>query len=296
MLSRSRPPLAKPSALPWESGHPTFAILLGMASRTNPRRSTDLRIVSLAPSCTSILHAIGAANPLVSVTPWCGDVAPVRHLPAIGDCWRLDSIEQISRLHPTLIVGSVPFHPDTVKRILTVPAQFLALNPRSLADIESDIGTLARIVNRASGGRKLVARLRRGFAQIRRDRPRFKRTPRVYSEAWPNPRISSPPWVAELIALCGAKMVPGAGAKMPDESVAAAKPDIILLAWAATKDRANPQKTLAHPLWQSVPAIRNKQVFVVRDELLNTPGPPLLAGAREISRILTVFANLKSAG
>jgi iron complex transport system substrate-binding protein len=255
------------------------------------KRSTGLRIVSLAPSCTSILCALGAKRQLVAVSRWCADVCSVRGLPAIGDCWRNDSIEKIARLRPTLIVGSVPFHPETVARILTIPAQFLALNPRSLADIESDVRTLARITNRSAHGRRVIIRMRREFARIRLLASKFSRRPRIYSEAWPNPRISSPPWVAELIALSGGKMVVKAGARVADEAVALARPDIILLAWAATGSRADPRKAFSNPAWKSVPAVHHKRVFVIRDELLNTPGPPLLAGAREIHRILQQFVR-----
>jgi iron complex transport system substrate-binding protein len=262
-----------------------------MASGHISKRSTALRIVSLAPSCTSILCALGAKRHLVGVTPWCADVCPVRGLPAVGDCWRNASIEKIARLRSTLIVGSVPFHPKTVGRILTIPVQFLALNPRSLADIESDIQILARITNRSAQGSRLIASMRSEFAHIARLAGNFSRRPRIYSEAWPNPRISSPPWVAELIALCGGKMVVKPGARISDQEIASARPDIILLAWAATGNRANPQRTFANSLWKDVPAIRYKRVFVVRDELLNTPGPPLIAGVREISRILREFAG-----
>ena len=250
------------------------------------RKNRNLRIVSLAPSCTSILCAIGASRHLVAVTPWCADVAPVHGLPAIGDCWRLASLEKIARLCPSLIVGSVPFHTETVARILTLPAQFLALNPRSLADIESDIQALARLTNCPTSGQRLIRSMRKEFANIRRCTPKMVRAPRVYSEAWPNPRISSPPWVSELIDLCGGKMVVKAGSRISDEEVAAARPDVILLAWTATGNRADLRKTLTLPIWQTVPAIRHKRVFVMHDQLLNTPGPPLVAGAREISRVL----------
>jgi iron complex transport system substrate-binding protein len=215
----------------------------------------------------------------------------VENLPQLGDCWRNAAIEKIVALRPSLIVGSVPFHPATVERILTVPAQFLALNPRSLADIKSDIQTLARITNRMGQGRRLIARMSGEFAKIRRMAGSFRRRPRVYGEAWPNPRISSPPWVAELVALCGGKMVVKPGARVSDPQVASAKPDIILLAWAATGSRANARATLSNSLWKSVPAVRRKRVFVVPDELLNTPGPPLVAGAREILRILQECAG-----
>jgi ABC-type Fe3+-hydroxamate transport system substrate-binding protein len=65
----------------------------------------------------------------------------------------------------------------------------------------------------------------------------------------------------------------------------------MLLAWAATGNRANPRKALANAAWKDVRAIRHKRVFVVQDELLNTPGPPLIAGAREIYRILKAFGG-----
>jgi iron complex transport system substrate-binding protein len=255
------------------------------------KRTTALRIVSLAPSCTSILCALGAKRYLVAVTQWCADVAPVLGLPAVGDCWRNESIEKIARLRPTLIVGSVPFHPKTVARILTIPAQFLALNPRSLADVAADIMTLAGITRRVAHGLRLIHRMRNDFAKIKRTSTKVLRPPCIYSEAWPNPRISSPPWVAELIAFCGGKMAVKPGARVSDWQVASARPDIILLAWAATGNRANPRTAFSNAAWKDVPAIRNKRVFVVRDELLNTPGPPLVAGAREISGILKEFAG-----
>jgi iron complex transport system substrate-binding protein len=68
--------------------------------------------------------------------------------------------------------------------------------------------------------------------------------------------------------------------------VASARPDVIVLAWAATGDKAKPQKSYQVTAWKDVPAIRNKQVYVVRDEFLNTPGPPLIAGAEQLFRIL----------
>src|ERR1700745_1651471 len=146
-----------------------------MPARRSAKRPDALRIVSLAPSCTSVLCALGAKQHLVSVTRWCADVAPVRGLPALGDCWRNESIEKIARLRPTLIVGSVPFHPETGARIPTIPAKALALNPRPLADIESDIQTLSRITNRAANGRHLLHRMRNDFVKIQRSSAKLSR-------------------------------------------------------------------------------------------------------------------------
>jgi iron complex transport system substrate-binding protein len=244
-----------------------------------------LRIVSLAPSATSILCAVGAKKFLVGVTKWCGDVAPVRELPKLGDCWHMESVDEILRLRPSLVIGSVPYKQETLAKLLEHPLSFLATNPRTLADIDNDIRVLGRIASRTTQAERLVSKMRREFAAIAKKARMTKRKLRVYGEAWPNPRISSPPWVAEIVEICGGTMVLPPGQKISDEQVSRARPDVIVLAWAATGDKAKPQKSYQVAAWKDVPAIRNKQVYVVRDELLNTPGPPLLAGAKQLLRI-----------
>lgn len=250
------------------------------------KQASPLRIVSLAPSATSILCAIGAKKTLVGVTKWCGDIAPVNGLPKLGDCWHMDSVDDILRLKPTLVIGSVPYKQEAVAKLLNQPFAFLAMNPRSLADVYSDIRMLGGIVSRAKAAETLVDKMQQDFAAIQRQSKNGAAGLRVYCEAWPNPRISSPPWVAELVSLCGGQMVVPAGERMDENQVAAAKPDVIVLAWAATGDRANPDKAYEVPEWQELPAIRNHRVYVMKDEWLNTPGPPLVQGARELWKLL----------
>jgi iron complex transport system substrate-binding protein len=246
-----------------------------------------LRIVSLAPSATSILCAIGAGKSLVGVSKWCPDVAPVDSLPKLGDCWHMDSVDEILKLKPSLVIGSVPFKAEVVGKLLEYPLNFFAENPRTLSDIENDIRLLGGITQHQKQAEQLIRKMRAEFAEIsRRARKNRGVKLRLYSEAWPNPRISSPPWVAELAKICGAEMVVPAGQKVTDEQVAQACPDLIVLAWAATGDKAKPEKSYQVAAWQDVPAIRNRQVHVVRDELLNTPAPPLIEGAKQLFRIL----------
>src|SRR5712675_1664178 len=118
-------------------------------------RRPSLRIVSLAPSATSILCAIGAKRLLVGVTRWCADVAPVGKLPKLGDCWHMKSVDDILRLKPALVIGSVPYKQETVAKILEQRLNFLAMNPRSLADLEADIRLLGGITDRASAAEML---------------------------------------------------------------------------------------------------------------------------------------------
>lgn len=246
--------------------------------------------MSLAPSATSILCALGARGALVGVTKWCSDVADVPGLPNLGDCWHLGSVAEILALKPDLVIGSVPYKAETVAKLLAEPVNFLAMNPRTLADIEGDIRMLGRIVGRAAAGERLVGKMRREFAAVERKARRSVRKRkgrvRVYCEAWPHPRISSPPWVGELVRMAGGEMVVGAGEKVTEEQVAEERPEVIVLAWTATGDKADPRRTYGVATWKELPALRDGRVFVVRDELLNTPGPPLVEGAWELLRVM----------
>jgi iron complex transport system substrate-binding protein len=273
--------------------HGKFAIAnLFLENVNRVKLGNRIRIVSLAPNVTSILLALGAGRELVGVSRWCKDVATVGRRPTVGDCWKLD-VPGVMKLKPTLVIGSVPFAPETVAKLLAEPIAFLAINPRSLADIESDIRILGRLVNRATAAEQLVGRMRTGFDNVRRraGNRRDAERPKVYCEAWPNPRISSPPWVEDLVTIGGGRMVVPTGQRVTDEQVADANPDVIVLAWAATGARAKPSTALRNRAWEHVAAVKNKRVAVIRDELLNTPGPPLVRGAQQLLRLFQQFES-----
>jgi iron complex transport system substrate-binding protein len=244
-----------------------------------------MRIVSLAPSATSILCAIGAKEPLVGVTKWCVDVADVAELPQCGDCWRMESVEEILALRPTLVIGSVPYKQETVAKLLAQPLNFLAMNPSTLADIEKDILLLGGITGRTATAKRKVQSMRSAFAKIAR-KSREKRRVRVYCEAWPNQRISSTPWVREIVTIAGGEMIVPAGEKFTEEQIAKGAPEVIVLSWAATGKKAKPEVEYNVAAWRDVPAIRERRVYVVSDELLNTPGPTLLKGALQLWKLL----------
>ena len=212
-------------------------------------------------------------------------------LPRVGDCWAADP-KPIARLRPTMLIGSVPFKPETMAKLLAIGAPLVAMNPRSLDDIYDDIELLGRVTGRTAGAARVARDMKRKLERIgagARRRARDSRhagKPRVYCEAWPNPRISSPPWVAELMELAGGTPCVAAGQRVRDEDVAAAKPDVIVLAWTATGGKSDPRRALETRAWSEVPAVRNRRVFAVRDELLNTPAPILVRGALELVRVI----------
>jgi iron complex transport system substrate-binding protein len=184
------------------------------------------------------------------------------------------------------VIGSVPYKQETVAKLLENPINFLAMNPRSLADVYADIRLLGGITGLAKQAERVVKGIELTFSKIQKASKQSKIKPRVYSEAWPNPRISSPPWVMEIVNICGGQFALPAGQKVSDTQVAEANPDVIVLAWAAVGAKSDPRRAFGVSEWRDVPAIRDKRVYVIRDELLNTPGPPLVRGAQQLFRIL----------
>ncbi len=247
------------------------------------------RIVSLAPSATSILCALGAQKKLVGVTRWCKDVAPVNGLPTLGDCWRCDP-DDVAALKPTLVIGSVPYREEVVRGLLRRGLTFLAMNPRTLSDVFSDIEHLGRLLGHDKRAAQVAARMRARMARIAARVPNGRKRPTVYCEAWPKPRLVSPAWVEEMVALAGGRFVPKPKSPseraVTDQAVLRAKPDAIVLGWAACGLRVDARKVPQRPGWSKLPALRNGCVFVVSDEVLNTPGPPLVEGVELLARII----------
>ncbi len=247
------------------------------------------RIVSLAPSVTSILHALGAADCLVGVTRWCADVVPedsLRGLPMFDDCWNADPAK-VAQLDPNLVIGSVPYRAQVVEGILSRGVRFLATYPRALADVYGDIRLLASIVDKQRVGEQLVDIMQRRIAAARQRAANVSSRPRIYCEEWSNPLQNSQRWVEELVEAAGGQFVPKPAArKVTAEEVLAADPEIIVLAWCGTNDRARPDVVRKRPGWENLRAVKQHRIYVVRDELLNTPGPNLLDGLEALAEII----------
>ena len=97
---------------------------------------------------------------------------------------------------------------------------------------------LGGVTGRKSQADCFVTKMRCEFAAIERGRSKRKRKLRVYSEAWPNPELVLRLGLPTSFRSAVAKITVPAGQKVTDEQVAQASPDVILLAWAATGDKA----------------------------------------------------------
>ena len=255
------------------------------------------RVVCLQPSATLTLRDLGLLDRVVACTKYCADVCPEvadGSRLIVSDSWTAQA-EHIAAASPDLVLASVPYQLDAVAEILKAGVRFLALAPRTLADIYADIVAIAGIMGVSVDGEQVVSNMQAAIEDVRA-RSMADDKPRVFCEEWGKPIIASQPWVAELIEIAGGSFIGNPGKMVSAEEVAEAQPDVLLAAWCGAGDRVPLEKIVEQRNWNDLPAVRERRMFCVNDELLNTPATSLLGGLRAIAWALHPDRFPKPAG
>ena len=244
-----------------------------------PPDHTARRIACLQPSATVILDAIGELARVTSCTRYCADVVPGvanGSRTILPDSWTADS-HQITAAQPDLVIAAVPFQEKALAEILKSGARFLGLAPKTLADIYTDIATIAGVVRASDRGEEVIQAMQRRIEEVRARVAGAKR-PKVFCEEWGKPVIASQPWVKELIEAAGGEFVGTPARQCSSDQIAALNPDIIIAAWCGAGDRVPLERIITDRGWGRTSAALLGRVFCIRDEFLNTPAPTLLQG------------------
>jgi iron complex transport system substrate-binding protein len=226
-----------------------------------------------------ILEEVGELNRVVACTRYCADVVPAVHNSSrliLADSWTANANEIISA-RPDLVIAAVPYQEKAVSEILKSGARFLGLAPGTLADIYTDIATIAGIVGAGEHGEQVVASMQQEIEMVRQ-RTTGLAKPRVFCEEWGKPVIVSQAWVAELVEAAGGEFIGTPGQRVNAEEVVQLDPEVMVAAWCGAGDRVPLEKIIAGCGWQKISAAKNSRVFCIRDEFLNTPAPTLLHG------------------
>jgi iron complex transport system substrate-binding protein len=199
----------------------------------------------------------------------------------LADSWTADTA-QIVAAQPDLVIASVPYQEKAVSEILKAGARFLGLAPKTLADIYTDIATIAGAVGASDRGERLIASMERAIGEVR-SRTVATTRPRVWCEEWGKPLIASQSWVAELVEAAGGDFVGTPGRQATAEEVLRLDPEVIIAAWCGAGDRVPLEKIITERGWQRTAAALSGRVFCIRDEFLNTPAPTLLQGLQALA-------------
>lgn len=244
-----------------------------------PSHYTCRRIACLQPSATVILDALGELDRVVACTKYCAHVVPAiaeGSRTILADSWTAETSEIVAA-QPDLVIASVPYQEKAVVEILKSGARFLGLVPKTLADIYTDIVTIAGAVGAMSCGIDVVHEMKDHIASVRH-RVRGVARPRVFCEEWGRPIITSQRWVAELIEAAGGEFIGVPGQQISTDEIKQVDPQVVITAWCGAGDRVPLEKIIAARAWQNTAAALSEKVFCIRDEFLNTPAPTLMDG------------------
>ncbi len=247
------------------------------------------RIVSLVPSATEIIFALGGEERLVGVTDFCDWPPEARRKPRVGGMIA-PSLEAIVALRPDLVVvtdeGNSQATLDQLDR-LGIPSY--VVHARRLDDAMALVDRLGELTGRSAAAPRVVSSLK---ARVRRvvESVRSSPRPRVLYVLWPDPIVvpGRDGLVTELIALAGGTSVTAAAAgsypRLSLEGVVAYKPDVIILA-----RHGGDQTPTLRATWDrlgAVPAIHAGRVSSVDGALLHRYGPRVVDGLEALARVI----------
>jgi iron complex transport system substrate-binding protein len=241
------------------------------------------RIVSLLPSFTEILFAIGAGDRLVGRTTWCDYPPEALAVPSVGDGMP-PSVEAVAARRPDLVVL---YHSGPN---VTAAEQLERLGVRTVLfdlNLLEQLGPVVRRLGTLTGRPAAADSLARVMDSLAAQPP----TPSAQSLVfivWDNPPIviGAGSYLDRLAALAGARNVfhdiGSPSAQVSIETIAARDPDFVAL----LSDSAVPPRYAARPEWRVVRAVRTARFLLLPGQLFGRPGPRAAEAIRELRRRL----------
>jgi iron complex transport system substrate-binding protein len=248
------------------------------------------RVVSLLPSSTESVCALGACDRLVGVDRWSNYPAQAAALPRLGGL-EDTAIERIVALKPDLVLAAGSSR--AIDRLESLGLPVLALEPRGFADTRRVLDAIARALGRPGEGqalwRAIEARIDAAAARM----PASTRGARVYFEVSETPHAAGEAsFVGETLARLGLRnVVPAALGPFPQlnpEFVVRAAPELVI------GGARNVASMPGRPGWAAIPALRERRACALdpaRYDLVVRPGPRLGEAAEAIADCIAALGR-----
>ncbi|NPV28596.1 MAG: ABC transporter substrate-binding protein [Firmicutes bacterium] len=246
------------------------------------------RIVSLAPSNTEILFALGLENRVVGVTTYCDYPPAARRKTKVGDLQA--NIEQIVALKPDLVLAKWTLNKDAVIKLRKLKIPVLCVEPESMEGVYRAILMVAQVTGTEDAGRRIVERMKSKINEVQRKLAGLtaSQRPKVFIEVGDDPLFTagSGTFIDELVRLAGGINIAGdlQGYQMySSEAVVEKNPDIILAPDSYYVDVGRVLKK--RPGWEQIKAVKNNRIISQLDpNLINRPGPRAAEAVEAIAK------------
>ena len=293
-----------------------------------------MRIVSLLPSATEILFALGFDHEIVGVSHECDfplrartksvvirsripkDAFPgeidriVRDYISRGESLYAVDAEVLKELAPDLIVTQDLCHvcaasPEDLATALTrfePRPEVLCLNPQSLRDVWRDVLWVGEETERSPRAEAVVEMIGARLGELEIMVGAIESRPRVVLLEWLQPFYVGGHWVPEMIERSGGVDVIGkAGTpsfRVTEEEIVAAAPDVMLIAPCGYRKEQAREEYLSltfSPGWENIPAVRNGRIYALdANSYVSRPGPRLMTGMEAMAKAIHPFLNVRA--
>ncbi len=257
----------------------TFPLALtDSAGRVVSLRTTPMRIVSLAPSCTEILFDLGLSNRVVADTSADDYPQAATQKPHIGGYSDM-SVEGILAQKPDLIVADNAINRQIIAQLQTVHVPLLVLEAHTLVQVYDTIRILGRATGQNAEAERTVTRMKSRLDTVRKTVSNAISRPKVVIIYGTDPIYTTGPgsFLDDLVSIAGGKnIVEQPESQISAENVILAQPDVILC------DSSIKDSIAALPGWKEhIPAVMHSTYFMPSENATVVRGVPRLAQAAE---------------
>lgn len=262
--------------------------------RTLTIKTRPERIISLAPSNTEILFAIGAGSKVVGVTTVCNYPDEALKKEKVGGfVANTISIERILSLKPDLVLSSGGMHSTVIEALERIGIPVYALEVNSVRTLFEEIQKVGRITGNEEKARSLVSSMEERIRRIEKKVapiPLEKR-PRVFWEMYNDPLMTAgkETFQSEAIEIAGGVNIfsdlPGSWPIVSQEEVIRRNPDVIMGS-DDHEDTLTVEQIARRPGWSELNAVKNRRIYLIPGDHIGRTGPRLVDAIEAMAKAL----------
>ncbi|GAB4535263.1 MAG: ABC transporter substrate-binding protein [Anaerolineae bacterium] len=283
------PPASTPAAPTPTPGPPTpTSSLFPMTLTDDLGREVTLselpqRIVSLAPSNTEILFAVGAGDQVVGVTQYCNYPPAAQEREQIGGfSAKTISVEKIVALEPDLVLAAGAIHQPVIEALEQINIPVYALDPNTLEEVYARIELVGRLTGHEAEAAQVVNDMQERVAAVTKQVEAIPAEDRltVYWEVFDEPRMTAGPetFTGQLIELAGGiNIFADVNEDYPqisDEEVIARNPAVIM-GPETMGEKLTIETVAQRPGWDQIDAVKNARIYLFDGDMVSRSGPRL---------------------
>lgn len=271
------------------------------AGTTITLNTTPERIVSLSPSNTEILAALGLLDKVVGVTDVCDYPPEVKNKTRVGG-YSAISIEKIAAVKPDLVIASDKTPKETVSRLKEIGVPVIVVAPKNVYHVIRDIGMIGRITGTETQAEDLAANITRRIAKA--SAVPGTNSPTVAHVVYYKPLTVSGNTTMQndIISRTGGTNVfadRNGWKTVSLEEFLLANPDIIIVSGGGGMDSSGRDVILddfmTNPQYVSLSAVKNHHVYAINADIISRPGPRIADAAEEVSLIISSVEDERAA-